>query len=66
MRKRFMKELGWMKEALKLLVSSLTSKTQWSKEAFPVVKHTSTDRATILPSGCRAQILSPPPPSLPK
>ncbi|KAM3327909.1 hypothetical protein P3S68_033371 [Capsicum galapagoense] len=54
----------WMKEALKLLVSSLTSKTQWSKEeVFPVVKHTSTDRATILPSGCRAQILSPPPPS---
>ncbi|PHT31182.1 hypothetical protein CQW23_27519 [Capsicum baccatum] len=54
----------WMKEALKLLVSSLTSKTQWSKEeVFPVIKHTSTDRATILPSGCRAQILSPPPPS---
>ncbi|XP_047256541.1 uncharacterized protein LOC124889270 [Capsicum annuum] len=42
----------------------VASKSNRSKgEAFPVIRRTSTDRATILPSGCRAQILSPPPPS---
>ncbi|XP_060186294.1 nudix hydrolase 18, mitochondrial-like [Lycium barbarum] len=55
---------GWMKEALELLVSRLTSQSRRTKgELFPGIERTSSGRATILPLGCRAQILSPPLPS---
>ncbi|KAF3638354.1 Nudix hydrolase 17, mitochondrial [Capsicum annuum] len=46
---------GWMKEALEVLVSRLTSQSKRIKG-----ERTSSGRTTILPWGCRAQILSPP------
>ncbi|KAL3323485.1 hypothetical protein AABB24_037899 [Solanum stoloniferum] len=53
---------GWMKEALEVLVSRLTSQIskQTKGELFPRIECTSSGRTTILPLGCRAQILSPP------
>lgn len=44
---------GWMKEALEVLVSRLTSQ-------ISIIEPSSSGRTTILPWGCRAQILSPP------
>ncbi|KAH0714069.1 hypothetical protein KY284_006974 [Solanum tuberosum] len=53
---------GWMKEALEVLVSRLTSQIskQTKGELFPGIERTSSGRTTILPWGCRAQILPPP------
>ncbi|KAK4707665.1 hypothetical protein R3W88_028590 [Solanum pinnatisectum] len=53
---------GWMKEALEVLVSRLTSQIskQTKGELFPRIERTSSGTTTILPWGCRAQILSPP------
>ncbi|KAH0713433.1 hypothetical protein KY289_009392 [Solanum tuberosum] len=53
---------GWMKEALEVLVSRLTSQIskQTKGEPFPGIERTSSGRSTILLWGCRAQILSPP------
>lgn len=42
-----------MKEALEVLVSRLTSQ-------ISIIEPSSSGRTTILPWGCRAQILSPP------
>ncbi|PHT99671.1 hypothetical protein BC332_29459 [Capsicum chinense] len=46
---------GWMKEALEVLVSRLTSQNKRIKG-----ERISSGRTTILPWGCRAQLLSPP------
>ncbi|XP_009615821.1 nudix hydrolase 17, mitochondrial-like [Nicotiana tabacum] len=55
---------GWMKEALELLVSRFTSQSNRTKgELYPGIERTSSGRATILPLGCRAQLLSLPLPS---
>ncbi|XP_049388430.1 nudix hydrolase 18, mitochondrial-like [Solanum stenotomum] len=53
---------GWMKEALEVLVSRLTSQIskQTKGELFQGIERTSSGRTIILPWGCRAQILSPP------
>ncbi|KAM3234749.1 nudix hydrolase 18, mitochondrial isoform X1 [Capsicum annuum] len=57
---------GWMKEALELLVSRLTSQCRRTKmDRFSRINRSSVGHGTILRLGCRAQVLAPPPPPTP-
>ncbi|PHT80766.1 Nudix hydrolase 21, chloroplastic [Capsicum annuum] len=57
---------GWMKEALELLVSRLTSQCRRTKmDLFSRINRSSVGHGTILRLGCRAQVLAPPPPPTP-
>ncbi|KAK4373628.1 hypothetical protein RND71_009012 [Anisodus tanguticus] len=53
---------GWMKEALELLISRLTSQCRWTKmDLFSRINRASGGHGNVLHLGCRAQVLAPPP-----
>nr|XP_009794974.1 PREDICTED: nudix hydrolase 18, mitochondrial-like isoform X3 [Nicotiana sylvestris] len=55
---------GWMKEALELLVSRLTSQSRRTKvDLFSRINCSSGGHGTVLHLGCRAQVLAPPLPN---
>lgn len=57
---------GWMKEALELLVSRLTSQCRRTRmDLFSRINRSSGGHGTVLRLGCRVQVLAPPPPPSP-